>query len=400
MRYEIKAPEEAVEDSILAAEEVIKLSHSIENPTINENLSFAAAHYTLALHKHLPLQRTKMHLNASITILQKLPPLYTSNQLPLAYFRRAELLEGCNKFQAALNDYVRAIAILEKFNLKQDCENRLLAQCCVSITDLIVNEEIILENIPLELPLREPLHYIHTALDSLKKIKVLDNETWTTLAYTHQTLGIILSSQDLKQAESVFKSALKIINKIGSLNIYPVIGDLYNCLSLLYQQHYYECPIKYAPEYLSVDSLTYYGLSLLFFSPEEDDEEVFTFESLLEIIERALNPYLPSMNLSTLCDLIDAMIYAYYGILEKILPNEVICSQLEDPHSLSTYAKHVELLVEEFNRKTLNQTARLLSLSDPKTIDLNLDLSHILKNPPNNIYYLNSKHAYHLYEPH
>jgi len=95
MYYELSKKDVSISNSIKVAEEVIKLSHDLPYNTAYQKTTLATAHFTLATLQNLSIQQVKLHVNASIVLLQsiKRPSKQQISQLANAYFKRAEIFE-------------------------------------------------------------------------------------------------------------------------------------------------------------------------------------------------------------------------------------------------------------------------------------------------------------------
>lgn len=313
----------------------------------------ATAHYTLATQNNISCHRQKMHVNSAITLLKNIKIQkrgdHWGSQIARAYFKRAELLEAKEAFALATNDYKEAILVLEQFEnetILDDTDRLLISQAAISIADLLVNEQID----DTALNLNHPLFYINKALEYLRELKESNDEILSTYAYAHQIAGISLSVHHFEESKDAFHVALIMAFKTETMNICPLLADIYTCLGLLYEQQYENWPvIKKAPEYLLDYAMVYYGLALLF-NPNEDDnndEDVLTLESLFDLIYHVLDPYISPLSYQITCDLIDALIHAYFCIVNETLPNKILQKELRQPETLNTYAQHIYWLVSE-----------------------------------------------------
>lgn len=388
-----------------AAQKFISLFEQVVKPNEEQRAMLAAAYYTLATQQNISLNRSRMHVNSAISLLREINITERKenwgSQIAHAYFKRAELQEEKSAYKLATVDYKHAIDTLEhyeKTNLIDDYDRLLFAQSAISIADLIVNEQIQAKDNDLE----HPLFYINKALEQLAEITQLDDDIWTTQAYAHQIAGIALSTNHFEEAKEAFHTAIAVAFNTESLCISPLLADIYTCLGLLYEQRYQNFPIHNASFDLIDHAMVYFGLALLF-SPNDVDEEreddILIMESLFEMIYRVLDPFLIPLSKQVGYDLIDALIYAYLCVLEKILPNRALASQLSHPDTLDTFAQHIYWLVLEAYRKD-NFDAELLEIANPTNPHYKLswrDISKILDtNVPDNVYYLKTKKSNHL----
>jgi len=92
-------------------------------------------------------------------------------------------------------------------------------------------------------------------------------------------------------------------------------------------------------------------------------------------------------------DFIDALIFAYYSISDRSLPNEELYQHFIEPELFSTFAQHIYWLVLEHDRRCDNN-GRLLMLTNPDDADLRLNTTDIVallsnNNSNDNVHYLN-----------
>ncbi len=237
----------------------------------------------------------------------------------------------------------------ESEQILDEADRLLIAQSAISIADLIVNEQIDDK----ALNLNHPLFYINKALEYLREFKEPNDDSLSTYAYAHQIAGIALSVFHFEESKEAFRVALLMAFKTETIKIAPLLTDIYTCLGLLHEQQYEDCPIKKVPEYLLDYAMIYFGLALLFTpnGTEEDDEDGLTVDSFFDLIYRALDPYITPLSHQVICDLIDALIYTYYCILSKSLPNKMLQDELSQPAMLDNFAQHIYWLVSEAYRK-------------------------------------------------
>lgn len=335
------------------AHKFIHLYDHLKRPSEEQRTILATAYYTLSTQNHISCHRQKMHVNSAITLLKNIKIQKRGNhwgpQLARAYFKRAELLEAKESFALATNDYKEAILVLEQFEnetILEDTDRLLIAQAAISIADLIVNEQIDDK----ALNLNHPLFYINKALEHLAELSESNDNILSTYAYAHQIAGISLSVHHFEESKDAFRVALRMVFKTETMSISPLLADIYTCLGLLYEQQYENWPIiKKAPEYLLDHAMVYYGLALLF-NPSEDgnnDQEVLALESLFDLIYRVLDPYISPLSYQITSDLIDALIYNYFCIINETLPNRILQKELNQPETLNRYAQHIYWLVSE-----------------------------------------------------
>ena len=208
---------------VIAAQKFIRLFSDVIRPNQEQQAMLAAAYYVLATEQNLSINRSKMHVNAAITLLKNIVQDYRKtnwrSQIAHAYFKRAELQEEKSAFNSAGDDYKNAITILEEDQGKitQDKDHLLLARSALSIADLMVHEQVELNE---EKP-SHPLFYVNKALEYLGKIHDLNDEIWTTYAYAHQIAGICLSTDHFNEACNAFQAALLMVFKTQDIKIKP-----------------------------------------------------------------------------------------------------------------------------------------------------------------------------------
>lgn len=405
IRHSKRSSKQALEKSIDAAEKVIALFHHVVDPTEEQKATLASAYYTLAIQPKLSHSRSKMYLNSAIALLQNLEERKSdwNVQIARAYFNRAENLESEGAFILAVTDYLHAIEVLNHLDVltEMDDDDRvLMAQACISIADLIVNDQVTKQ----DLPIFHPLFYVNTALEYLNKVDDLDEDIWIIRSYAHQIAGISLSATDFRDAEIAYHLALHMAFHADPENACPVLADIYTCLGLLFEQKYQANPIQKTPYVLYEQGSIYFSMSLLF-SPNDpltedldtpnDSEDILVLESLFEMIYRVLDPYLSPLPQQNICDLIDALIYVYTCLSDKALPNQALSQHLSQSTTLDTFAQHLYWLVTEAYRKN-HPGAELLEISDPTTIDISIDRAEIMNMLKNknqeNICYLKNEY--------
>lgn len=391
----------SVESTIQAAERVIELCHDLDYPNEEQQSLLACAHYTLAKQQDISLTRSKLHANSAITLLQNIRQrnMDLNSKLANAYFKRAEISEQECAFAQATFDYQRALEIFDSpFYLTQPAsftfseENLLLiAQCAISIADILVNEQVDTE----QLKHLHPLFYINKAIEYLAKLPKQDDEVWATLAYAHQIAGLALTqTNNVEDAFGAFRTALSLAFKTEPKIACGILGDIYNCIGLLFEQNYHLCPIQKVPSCFKENAMIYFGVALFFnpYEPTSSEDVGNLLDSVFDIVYRVLDPYLPPLSSPVMRDFIDALIFGYYCISDDMLPNQVLCQKLQQSDIANTYAQHIYWLVTEYHRREYTN-ARLLELNDEKNIDLSLDITDILtamlSSIPNNVHYLN-----------
>lgn len=386
-----------------AAQKFIHLYDHLKRPSEEQRAILATAYYTLSTQNNISCHRQKMHVNSAITLLKNIKTQHRGNQwgaqIARAYFKRAELLEAKEAFALATNDYVDAITVLEQFENEKTLDENdhlLIAQSAISIADLIVNEQIDdKEGRHKDQPLQHPLYYINKALEHLRELPKHNDDILSTYAYAHQIAGITLSTFHFEEAKEAFRVALVMAFKTENLRISPLLADIYTCLGLLYEQQYENCPIKKVPEYLLDHAMIYFGLALLF-SPREvdsDDEEILTSDALFDLIYRVLDPYSSPLSHQLTCDLIDAVVYAYFCIINKALPNKILEEELGKPDTFNNYAQHLYCLVSEAYRKKNARTGlnflEILPAAEYENRLYAEDILNIItQKKANNVYYL------------
>lgn len=381
-----------------AAHKFIHLFDHLKRPSEEQRTILATAYYTLATQNNISCHRQKMHVNSAITLLKNIKTQKRDNhwgpQIARAYFKRAELLEAKEAFLLATHDYQEAITVLEQFEneiILDDADRLLIAQSAISIADLIVNEEIDDKT----LNLQPPLFYINKALEHMAELSYSNDNVLSTYAYAHQIAGISLSVNYFEESKNAFRVALRMAFKTEIISICPLLVDVYTCLGLLYEQEYEKYPINNTPEYLLDHAVVYYGLALLF-SPSEtgyNNEEILTLDSLFDLIYRVLDPYISPLSHEITCDLIDALIFAYYCIYDKLLPNKLLEQEISKDDTLNSYAQHIYwLLSEAYYKKNPRVGLTYLNILPNPNIDNQLiaeDISSIIQTKEkNNVYYL------------
>lgn len=391
---------QAFNHSISAAKRFVSLFHHIQNPDAEQLTLLAAAHYTLGLQKNISVGRAKMQLNSAITLLHNVPAASRkSNWYSLmanAYIKRAELLEQEDNFVTALMDYKKAIEFYEaripSYKVP-DFDRLLLAQAAISIADLTVNEQMAFYTLGYA---SHPLFYVNKALEYLSRLsreQREQDEVWTTLAYAHQIAGIALTPIDLLEATEAFRTAILMAFKSEPKSACQLLGDIYNSMGLLYEQHFQRYPIQKVPLCLSEQATIYFNLALIF-SPsdtliEQEDDAV---DIIFETIYRALDPFPTLFSPTVMRDLIDALIFIYYCITDNSSDLQEPFWHLNQPEILKLYAQHIYWLVTEYQRREDIQS-RLLEYANPSEIEIGLDLTDILpvftrEKTGNNVHYL------------
>ncbi len=366
-------------------------------PTPAQLGALATAHYTLALREDIPLCRALMHVNSAILLFKALNNTNpgTISKLSIAYYKRAEMFELEGNYIAAAEDYQHAINMLDKMKDLSKQNILLMAQCAISIADLLINEQIS----PSPLLNTHPLFYVNKALGKLSQIPYHNDETWNTVAYAHYIAGLTLSQHDIIESLEAFRTGIASASRSkDSEAACHLIGDIYNSMGLLFEDYFFRCPIQKVPTCLQDNALIYFGIATLY-QPTDlyENDEITALEIIFEAIYRALDPYLAPLSGTVLRDFIDALLYAYYCITHKTLPNELLIYQLQNPDTLKSYVQHIYWLVEKFFLRE-NIDARLLALAEPKNVDLSVDLNHIFEimhdKRLNNIHYLKKTNVF------
>lgn len=386
-----------IDYSVQAAKKYITLFYQVATPNEEQQSMLAAAHYTLALQQDIPVSHCKMHTNAAITLLQNLPHRNhdLDSMMANAYFKRAELFEQENAFQAAGLDYQRTLMVFKQDIIKElsDEDKLILAQSAISIADLILNEEVDAS----QYKNTHPLFYVNKSLEFLSCLPKTEDETWTTLAYAHQVAGLSLSHIDIEDAKEAFRTAIAMTFKTEPKVACRMLGDIYNSLGLLYEQQFNQCPIQNMPRNVQDHAILYFILGLIF-NPGENgyslQEDPPLLDTLFETIYRILDPFLSPLSSAVTRDFIDALIFIYHCVTDDILPNQTLGQQLAEPETFNTFAQHIYWLVEEnFYRE--HAESGLLKAIQPCDYDLFLDLSETLSSLLNHdspkIHYLNAK---------
>lgn len=427
-----KKNQKILKASFLTARQFIDLFYHIDSPSNEEYFTLATAHYTLALQQNLSKNLCKMHLNSSITLLQNLPKAdrcsHWQSLIANSYAKRAELLEQEDVLPQALNDYLRILALFEPhLNLKHspvnphsnsnilnatnttnttqnqpvnrfDSDRLLIAQTAISVADLILNQCFAVE-LYVDLALKEPIFYINTALENLSKLPQEEDEILLTLAYAQQisALAAAANHQDFPQALIRFRLALKYAFKASSKRSCHILGDIYNSLGLLFEQQNLCLTIEPETDQQSDHAFIYFALAL-FFCPTQTliDNPIFTdyqhhqlnrnpeftectdgqefLDIIFDNIHRTLeyNPY--PISIEVLRDLIDALIYVYFCLIDNTLPNQAISKLLKQKEPLDHFVQHIYWLFSEYNRRK-NQKSSLLSFMDEIEQNLSQDIS-------------------------
>lgn len=402
----------SVESTIAAAKRVIELCRKLDYPNVEQQSLLAAAHFTLAKQQPLSLSHSKLHTNAAITLLQNIQEhdLSLNSKLANAYFIRAEIFEQESSYVKSILDYKRAIETIdsvhqeftqglcdEPFDDFYEEDLMLAAQCSISIADILVNEPIDMNSLNSKLNILKdshPLHYVNKALSYLSNLPKHDDELWATLAYAHQIAGLAFSQMDnVKEAMIAFRKALNMAFKAEPKIACGIIGDIYNCMGLLFEQQSQKCPIHIENVNNKEFAMIYFGIAL-FFNPQDPihTEDLPTLlDAIFDNIYRALDPYLPVIPQDIIRDLIDALVFGYYCISDQQLPNQLLCQKLQEPQLANTYAQHLYWLVKELFKREHPQSL-LLALIQTQQEDHALELSDILgsllKGRENNIHYL------------
>lgn len=451
-----KLQKRAIKNSVSAAKRFISIFHHVESINSEQQAMLASAHYTLATQQTLSPHRSKMHLNSTITLLQNIPDkekIFNLKWLSLlanAYTKRAEQLEYEQEFKMAMKDYQRAFTIFRQLPRPLQNPDKLqLAQCAISIADLVVNteefeaekaknlykskekgtgttteaqaeflkttensienfnnnpKENLKENLK-EKNLKDnitpsflhPLSYINIALENLLELNHDGEEIWTTLAYAHQIAGIALISLDVFEAVEAFRTAVAMAFKATPQASCRLLGDIYNSIGLLYEQQSETCPILNLSPTLNDNALIYFAMGLLF-SPSDplpSEENHRLLDYVFDIIYRVMDPFLAPVSFIVMRDFIDALIFAYYSVSDQSLPNQELYEHFKESDLFNTFAQHIFWLVLEYNRRCDDQ-GRLLEMTLPENVDLtvdNTDINLALSNPysDRNVLYLSKR---------
>jgi len=270
-----KLKHRAIKNSVAAAKRFISILHHEKSINLEQQAMLAAAHYTLALQQSISSYRSKMHLNSTITLLQNIARENKEDKqsqhpnwislLANAYTKRAELLEYEHEFTVAMKDYHRALELFDMLPHPLSNADRLqLAQCAISIADLEVNTQNLNNNFQNQgtdnstnsidsinslnsthsinsvnsfNSLVHPLFYVNKALENLLALNQEGEEIWTTLSYAHQIAGIALIPLDVIEAAEAFRTAVSMAFKATPKAACRLLGDIYNSIGLLYEQH-------------------------------------------------------------------------------------------------------------------------------------------------------------------
>ena len=302
----------------------------------------AAAHYRLATSSDLSLNQTIMHLNAAITLLKAIQmPAYSlewQTQLAQAYFKRAEVLEKKSAFAQAVYDYRAILALLEGSPETQ----LLFSQSSLRIADLILQECIS----PTDVQLEHPLFYVNQSLASLEAMGIqADRGAFQFVhAQAHQIAGMSLSDHAFEEALEAFERALSISLGTHSTNTALLLSDIYQCMGILYEHHYYSCPIiqKISPDLLDIAYL-YFKLSFMFCEESNlDANDSFEVDDLFDLMAELLDPNMPPLSQDLSLKTMDALIQVYICAIEKRLPHPTLTAAFAAEESiLDDLARHI-----------------------------------------------------------
>ena len=150
-------------------------------------------------------------------------------------------------------------------------------------------------------------------------------------------------------AKEAFSLALCMVFKTEHTPLCSLLADIYTNLGLLYEQQYTQYAVQKTFDNFPQHAALYFDLACLFTAHEIDEssEATTTLEPLFELIYHAVDPYLPPFSYDASCNLIDALIYVYICVINKILPNQAIGSELNKPGMLDTFAQHIHWLIME-----------------------------------------------------
>lgn len=415
--YTIKKNQPVKLESIAAAKQCVALFYKIESPDVDQFFNLAAAHFTLSQQHTLSNKHCRMHLNSSITLLQKIRPLNNSTKnkgawlslLANSYAKRAELSEMEDGLSQALNDYLRILDLFEantinniqfhSMNSKQNSaasssaidftsnlDRLLIAQTALSIADLVVNQ-LISEETCDSLNIKKPIYYINLALETLSKLPKEEDEIIITLAFAHQMLALATASQDFNLALSRYRISLSHAFSATPKAACQILGDLYNSLGLLYEMDSQDLLIAPDLNKGSDHAMIYFSIALFFcpipdltennILPEYPDSHEL-IDIILNSIHRTLDLYPYPLGLAVMEDFIDALIFVYYCIIDRCLPNEVLANRFTQADFLDFFAQHIYWLVSEYNRR-INKQSSLLSYIEDSENNLGSSVSNNLE---------------------
>lgn len=418
--YSIKKNPIILQESLVAARHYIALFYKIDVPNQEQYFTLANAHYTLALQQSLNSKRCKMHLNSSITLLQNLNSSYKDahwySLIANCYVKRAELYEEEGNLKTALCDYLRVFELFHpsNFSIHNPTENNfskvafnswlsensktlllsnnlLVAQTAICITDLLLNQYLPAK-LYNQLELKTPMFYIDIALENLSKLPSHEDEILITEAYAYQMAALAKTNQNLHEALDYFHCSLKKAFSVSTEASFDVLLDIYNSLGLLYEQYSQDLVIhKHFNNHFD-HAMIYFTIALFFhpmpktsndhrYKTDQDDyHETCSYYDgqellniILDSIHRALDPYPHPLSLDVMQNLIDALLFVYFCLIEGKLPNQEIASQLEEKDKLDNFAQHIFFLVSEFNRRNNSQAhLQLMIEKDEKNFLCNI----------------------------
>jgi len=387
-------------ESLENAHNIIKFSNQGFPASEEEQSLLAAAYFTLACGPHSSKQRSKMHLNAAVAVLQNTPNRTKAwaSQMAMAYFKRAELLEDQGAITAAVHDYQKVIEVLGDSTLLQSEIDRMLAS-----ESLVAKVALAAQNTGFNCAERQiALLDIKEAQALLGSIENVTAETISLLVTTYQTAGNIFSKYEPEAAETAYRYALQTAFRLREFEVaMPLISNLYDNLAELQQNYAIHSTIKPAHYEYTSQEMIYLGLSLLFRESHEDEENL-TLNGVIELIYHLTDFYTLIVSPQVLRDTLDALIYAYSAMNSGTLPNQTFLEECKDPESLSCFAEHVLLLLHEYDQRMnakINSPQRLLALTEPQDMHLSTSILKILENEPSKVYQLDEKRAQKLPRP-
>lgn len=261
-----------------------------------------------------------------------------------------------------------------------------IAQTSICVADLLLTRFFPIGQYRyLDLKLKPPMFYLDLAFLNLSKLKNEEDETFMTAAYAYQIAALTVEAHNFSQAISFYHLSLRQIFKASSKAACQTLGDIYNSLGLLYEQHTQNIIIE-KPNNIGADHAMIYFATAMFFYPTYiipenqasnssiknkeydhcDDYPDFnhfydsqdSLNIIFDSIHRALDPYPYPISLAVLRDFIDALIFAYFCIQDQSLPNQELAIQLKTGVQLDNFAQHIYWLLSEYNRRE-NRQARL-----------------------------------------
>jgi len=362
-------------------------------PSLENSVAIADAHYRVAIEQDISPKRAKLHLNCAITLLQKLYalPNFPFSLLAKSLMKRAHLFELESEFHQAIFDYNQALMIFEDNALLLiDEEWLLLAECAIAIADLLTHSNLDQDILPVN---AHPLFYINKGLKCLSLIHSPVEAAWPTLAYAHFLAGLNLSESDMLASLEAFRTSVRTLFKTDTEIACQNLGDIYRHIGLLYALHFEKHPPQKRHLGLNDYAFIYFGISILFTPGEciDIDPGASFSELLFETIYRAVDPYFTPISLTVMRDFIDALLFAYYCIMDESLTNKFLLAELKEKKTLQSFVKHIYLLVS-FAFEQENPIIRLLKGVDSSYADKTLDkeeIMNLIKNKGlDNIHYL------------